>query len=108
MTLETLVTELSAAGFDVSLNEAPDGTLCPYLVIEDVKHPNFGADNRVYAKTTNLILRLVESQIHDFALIARLENTLDALGLFYSSDDVSDKAEHVCETHYQISFFGGN
>jgi len=108
MNLVTLVNTLTDAGFNVFKGSADDGTPCPYVVIENVTHPNFGADNRVYAKSTRLRLRLVESEVHDWELVEKLENALDELGLFYSSDDVTDESEHVCEMHYLISFFGGN
>lgn len=108
MTIESLVKTLTDAGFDTYLGSAPDGTRCPYVVLEDIEHENFGADNRVYQKTTELTIRLVESERHNFSLIDTMEDTLDSVGLFYSSEDVTDSHEHVCETHYQISFYGGN
>lgn len=108
MSIETLISILTEADFNVFQHEAPDGTACPYLVIDRIEHPNFGADNRVYAKTTELLLRLVEANYHDYDLIASLENLLDENNLFYSEDDASDAKEHVVETHFEISFFGGN
>lgn len=108
MSIETLISILRAADFNVFLHEAPDGTACPYLVIDRIEHENFGADNQVYAKTTELLLRLVEANRHDYELIASLENLLDENKLFYSEDDASLPSEHVTETHFEISFFGGN
>lgn len=108
MSIESLMTALTAAGFDAYLNEAPDGTACPYVVLQDVEHPNFAADNRTFTKTTTLRLRLVESEVHDWTLINTLEQTLDNIPLPYASTDVSVPSEHVCESYYDISFLGGN
>lgn len=107
MTLETLISTLETAKFDVYLNEAPNGTSCPYLVVQDLEHPNFFADNRTFAKTTAVRLRLVESEVHDWSLIATLEQTLDSLSLPYSSNDAALPGEHVCESYYDINFYGG-
>lgn len=106
MTIETLVTKLSTK-FDVSMNSAPLGTKCPYLVITDVEHPNIGADDKVYVKTTECTLRLVESEVHDWDLIQTLEDTLDELEIYYSSADLWEPKEHICEMRYFISFYGG-
>lgn len=108
MSIESLYSALEAKGFDTYLNTAPDGTECPYLVIEAIDHPNFFADNKTFTKTTSLRLRLVEAEVHDWSLIAKLEKALDDLGFPYSSEDVSDTAERVCETYYNINFLGGN
>lgn len=108
MTIESLVTALEAAGFDVYLNEADDGTACPYVVLSDIRHPNFGADNRTFQKVTSLELRLVESENHDWALIDDLEEALDNIPMFYTSEDMNVPSEHVCEMIYDISFYGGN
>lgn len=107
MTIESLISLLETKNFNVFLHEAPDDTVCPYVVLERIRHLNVGADNRVYVKTTSLRLRLVESEVHNWNLVSLLENTLDEANLFYSSDDVSDPSEHVCETHFELSFYGG-
>lgn len=106
-TIESLTTLLTSKGFNVFYGEAPDDTLCPYLVMTDIEHPNFSADNRTFTKTTSLRLRLVESEAHDWTLINTLEETLDSVPLPYSSTDVSVPSEHVCETYYDITFLGG-
>ena len=108
MTIEDLVTALTTAKFNVSYGDAPDGTVCPYIVLTDVEHPNFAADNKTFNKTTTLTLRLVESEAHDWALIKTLEDTLDGLSLPYSTTDLNIESEHVCETHYELRFLGGN
>lgn len=108
MSIETLISILRTAEFDVYLNEAPDNTACPYLVLTNIEHPNFGADNKVYVRTTELLIRLVEANVHDYELIASLEKLLDDNNIFYSEDDVSVPSEHVCETHFSITFYGGN
>lgn len=108
MTIESLVTALEAAGFDVYLNEADAGTACPYVVLSDIRHPNFGADNRTFQKVTSLELRLVEAETHDWALIDDLEEALDEIPMFYTSEDMSVPSEHVCEIIYNINFYGGN
>lgn len=108
MSIEVLYSALEAQGFDTYLNSAPDGTECPYLVMEGIDHPNFFADNRTFTKTTSLRLRLVEAEVHNWSLIAKLEKTLDDLGLPYSSEDVPDSSEKVCESYYNINFLGGN
>lgn len=108
MSIETLYTALTTAKFDVHFGEAPDGTACPYVVITDVMHPNFAAENKTYAKTTSLRLRLVESENHDWTLIRSLEDTLDAIPLPYTETDVNVPSEHVCETYFDLNFLGGN
>lgn len=107
MTIETLVTTLTAAKFDVHLGKAPNGTACPYIVLTDVTHPNFAADNKTYTKTTSLRLVLVESEVHDWTLIGSLEKVLDGIPLPYSVTDVQEPTEHVCESYYDITFLGG-
>ena len=64
MSIESLVTLLTTAKFDVYLGEAPDGAACPYIVLTDVENPNFAADNKTYTETTSLRLRLVESEVN--------------------------------------------
>ena len=107
MSIENLITVLTTAKFNVFLNEAPDGTECPYVVLTQITHPNFAADNKTFGKTTSLELRLVESEVHDWSLIKTLEDTLDAIPLPYSSEDLSLPSEHVCETRYDLTFYGG-
>ena len=50
MSIETLIATLSDAGFDAHYGEAPDGTVCPYVVLTNISHPNFAADNRTFTK----------------------------------------------------------
>lgn len=107
MSLEELVSGLTSAGFNVNLHQAPVGTVCPYIVIQDLDHPNFFADGRTYGKTTGLTLRLVESETHDWNLLDQLEQALDGMGLPFRSEDASIPSEHVCESYYYINFYGG-
>lgn len=108
MSIEQLITELTNNGFNAFYGEAPDGTLCPYISLESIRHPNFAADNFTWIKTTTLELRLVESEVHDWDLIKRLENLLDSLNLPYNVEDLQVPSEHVCETIYNLRFHGGN
>lgn len=108
MTVEDLVKALSDAKFDVHLGKAPDGTACPYVVLSDLTHPNFATDNKTHAITTSIRLVLVEAGIHNYSLIGTLEGVLDTLSLPYSSEDVYEPSEGVCETYYDIRFLGGN
>ena len=108
MTIADLYSALSVNGFDVHYGDAPVGTVCPYVVFTNIEHPNFGADNKTYVKTTDLRIRLVEAEYHDWQLIGRLEDLLDDLGLAYGSTDIQAPSESVCETYYDISFLGGN
>ena len=108
MSIEELYTALTTAKFNVHYGKAPDGTACHYLVLEDVTHPNFAADNKTFIKTTSLRIKVVESEVHDWSLLKSLEDFLDTLSLPYSSEDVQESSEHVCETYYDISFLGGN
>lgn len=108
MSIETLYTVLTTAKFDVHFGEAPIGTQCPYVVITDVTHPNFAAENKTYEKTTSLRLRLVESENHNWSLIKTLEDTLDSIPLPYNEIDVNVPSEHVCETYFDLKFLGGN
>lgn len=107
MTIETLKTMLENAKFDVSLGKAPKGTMCPYVVIRDIVQPNFAADNKTYIETTSLQIRLVESEVHDWALIDTLKGVLDQVPLTYSVTFIDDSSEHVCETYFDIRFLGG-
>ena len=107
MTIEILKTMLENADFDVSLGKAPVGTACPYVVIRDIEQPNFAADNKNYVETTSLRIRLVESEVHDWSLIAKLKGVLDKVPLTYSVTYIEDSNEHVCETYFDIRFLGG-
>ena len=107
MSIETLKTLLETAKFNVFLNKAPDGTPCPYVVMEEVTHPNFAADNSTFTKTTSLKVTLVESEVHDWTLIASLEGVFDSIPLPYNSDESQDTEESACESYYYISFLGG-
>ncbi|MBR3463365.1 MAG: hypothetical protein IKH20_11905 [Clostridiales bacterium] len=107
MSIESLKTLLETAKFNVFLNKAPNGTACPYVVLEDVTHPNFAADNSTFAKTTSLKATLVESEVHDWTLISSLEAVFDSVPLPYNSDENQDTDEKVCETYFYISFLGG-
>ena len=108
MSIQDLYTALTTAKFDVHFGEAPNGTSCPYIVLTDVTHPNFGADNKTFTKSTELRLRLVEAECHDWTLIDTLEDVLDKLNLPYGSTDVQVPSEGVCETYYDLAFLGGN
>lgn len=107
MSIETLKTLLESAKFNVFLGKAPNGTICPYVVLEDITHPNFAADNKTFSKTTSLRITLVESEVHNWSLIGDLEAVLDSIPLPYNSEDGQDTSEHVCESYYYISFLGG-
>lgn len=107
MSIESLKTLLETAKFNVFLNKAPDGTPCPYVVMEEVTHPNFAADNSTFTKTTSLKVTLVESEVHDWTLIASLEAVFDSIPLPYNSDESQDSEESACESYYYISFLGG-
>lgn len=107
MSLSTLVTLLETAKFTVYLNHAPDGTVCPYIVLTDTNQPNFAADNKVYCETTSLRIKLVESEVHDWSLHSTLKSVLDGASLPYSVDFADDSDEHVCETYFDIRFIGG-
>lgn len=108
MSIESLVTALKAKKFQVFYGPVPDSAFPPFIVLISVEHPNFGADNKTFTKTTTLDLRLVEAEVHDWTLIATLESALDEIGLAYSSTDLMDTAEGIVETNYSISFLGGN
>ncbi len=108
MTIETLITELTNAGFNAFYGEAPDGTECPYISLATITHPNVAADNMTFAKTTTINLRLVESEVHDWQLIDTLEKVFDDLQLPYNSTDLQLPNEHICEMNYEIRFLGGN
>lgn len=107
MTVSELISLLTTAKFDVYLNKAPDGTACPYVVLEDLTHPNFAADNSTFTKTTSLKITLVESEVHNWTLISSLEAVLDSIPLPYNSDSSEDTGENACESYYYISFLGG-
>ena len=107
MSIESLVTALSTAKFDVHLGKAPDGTACPYVVITDLTNPNFAADNKTYTETTSLRLRLVESKVHNWTLIGTLKSVLDGASLPYGITYVEETSEKVCETYFDIRFLGG-
>lgn len=107
MTIQTIVSALTTAKFDVSLGKAPDGTKCPYVVLKEIEQPNFAADNKTYTETTSLRIVLVESEVHDWTLISTLKSELDKLGLTYSATLADDASEHVCESYYDIRFLGG-
>lgn len=107
MSIETLVTALTTAKFKVFYGKAPVGTQCPYVVLTEVTHPNFAADNNTLVETTSLELRLVEAEVHDWTLIASLETVLKSLSLPYSSEDLLEPSENVCETIYFLRFLGG-
>lgn len=104
MTIADLYTALTTAKFDVHYGEAPEGTKCPYVVFTNITHENFAADNKTFAKTTELRLRLIEAESHDWTLIATLEGVLDNLSLPYGSTDLQVPSEGVCETYYDIAF----
>ena len=107
MTTQTLVSLLTEAKFDVHLESAPDGTACPYVVLEDLTQPNFAADNETYTEITSLRLTLVESEVHDWTLINTLKGVLNGIPLPYSAEYIKDTTEHVCEVRFDISFLGG-
>ncbi len=107
MTISSLKTLLEDNKFDVHLNVAPVGTVCPYIVMRDVENPNFAADNKTYTETTSLRLNLVESEVHDWSLHSTLKSILNENDLPYSVTYVDNTSEHVCETYFDIRFLGG-
>ena len=107
MSIESLYAALTTGGFNVHYGKAPNGTKCPYVVMSEITHPNFAADNATYTKTTSLRLVLVESESHDWELIGDLEAVLDGIPLPYSETDVVEPTERVCETYFDITFLGG-
>ena len=107
MSIESLKTLLETAKFNVNMHKAPDGTACPYIVIEEIEQPNFAADNKTYTETTSLRLRFVESEVHNWTLIDTLKSTLNGASLPYSVTYVDDSSENVCETYFDLRFLGG-
>lgn len=107
MTIQTLVSALTTAKFDVHLGKAPDGTACPYAVLKEITQPNFAADNKTFTETTSLRIVLVEDEVHNWTLISTLKSELDKLGLTYSVTFVDEPSEHVCESYYDLRFLGG-
>ena len=53
MTIQTLIKTLSDAKFDVHSGVAPDGTACPYLVLDDIEqlrsHPGLEGCSQWYS-----------------------------------------------------------
>ena len=107
MTISQLGSLLSAAGFNVTFGSAPNGTETPYVVLTDITNPNFAADNKTYAETTSLRVKLIESEAHDWTLISALKAVLDGASLRYSVTYLESDSEHVCESYYDIRFLGG-
>lgn len=107
MSIKNIYTLLTTAKFNVFFGKAPDGTLCPYIVLTDLSNPNFAADNKVYQETTSLRIKLVESEVHDWTLHTTLKNVLDGASLPYSVDFGDDSEEKACESYYDIRFIGG-
>lgn len=107
MSIESLMTLLTTAKFNAHMHKAPDGTPCPYIVMEEIEQPNFAADNKTYKETTSLRLRLVESEVHNWTLIDTLKTTLNNASLPFSMTLVDDEKEGVCESYFDIRFLGG-
>ena len=107
MTIQSIVSALTTAKFDVHLHKAPNGTKCPYLVLTEIEQPNFAADNLTFTETTSLRIVMVEAEVHNWTLISTLKSKLDKLGLTYSVTLVDEPSEHVCESYYDIRFLGG-
>lgn len=108
MSIESIISILKTAGFSAFYEYAPDDTPLPFVVLRDVTHPNFFADNVTLVPTTTLELVYVEAEAHNWANITTLETTLTNAGLAFSSEDIRISDENIVEMVYTITFVGGN
>lgn len=78
--------------------EAPE---MPFLCIVETSTDNFGADNKVFHKRHNVDIELY-TKIKDLNTELLLENTLDAVPIFYNASDTYLDDEKCFERIYEI------
>lgn len=76
---------------------APIGTKCPYVVYNE-NHPNIGADDKVYVKTSNITAQLY--LLAPDSISDTLEDALSGAGIFWTSEEADDPDQGV----YSIIF----
>ena len=78
--------------------ESPDP---PFIVYLSPGSHNFGADGKVYFKAKELDIELYTDK-KDPELEERLENVLDAAGLFYDKMESFIETENLYEVLYEL------
>ena len=103
MSFEQIVEMLTAIGLPFAYHhfaegESPDP---PFIVYLSPGSHNFGADGKVYFKAKELDIELYTDK-KDPELEERLENVLDAAGLFYDKMESFIETENLYEVLYEL------
>lgn len=106
MTYKELCTCLQSTGmpmvyhsFKASGKQVPP---LPYIVFFATSSDNFGADNRVYSKSTNYRIELYTG-IKSIKTEEILENALDTANVFYDKTESYIESQKMFQIAYQIN-----
>lgn len=91
--LPTVFYSFKASGKEVAL--------LPYIVYLTPSTENFGADNKVYKKTTNYNIELY-SEEKDEQSEQKIEDVLDTASIFYNKTEAYIEKEEFYEVLYRI------
>ncbi len=108
MTLEELAGMLEKTGFPFAYDhfaegESPDPPFVCYLLPGS---DNFSADGKVYYRISEVRVELYTDQ-KDFAAEGKLEDALDACGIFYEKSETWIDSEKLYEVLYVFEMLAG-
>ena len=103
MTYEDIATMLNSTGLSVAYNAFPIGSVppLPYIVYSYPNSENFGADNSVYQKGTQLRIWLCTSE-KDFDTEEALESVLDTNKIFYNKTESFEQNDAMYMVLYEM------
>lgn len=103
MTLEEIKALMNSTGLPNTYYSWPEKEVpaLPYLVYFFPDSNNFGADNHVYTKISELSVELYTSR-KDPAAEAAVEAALDRAGIFWDKDETYIKSERMYLILYEM------
>ena len=107
MTLQDLYTLLSVTEYPVAYHSFQASNITPipkppYIVYLVDDTDNFGADNKVYHKTTNITVELYTANKNITAEQA-LEDVFDGAEIFYNKSETYIESEEMFQISYEIT-----
>lgn len=105
MTLDDLYTVLQSTNLPVAYEAFPELQALPCITYNFAYSSNFGADNKVYKKVSNIDIFLY-TKTKDLTTEALLETALDNASLFYDKTENYLDDEKAFQLIYEVSIDG--
>ena len=99
MKLSELEAILETTGFPVAYRAFPSPQKLPVICYLETSSDNFGADNSVYKKISNIAVELY-ARYKDSVAESKVEKALQDAGIFWQSEETYLDDEHCYEVIY--------